>query len=353
MPRLAFRASDTIARLLRAPWRSTAARGLPLALCWVLLAGCESRAIDGLVRIDGSSTAYPIVEAMAEEYQARHRGQARVTVGISGTGGGFKKFCRGQSDLATASRPIHGTEIEDCARLGVQFIELPIAFDAVTVLIHPDNDWARTLTVAQLRRIWEPAAQGRIQRWNQVEAHWPDLPLRLYAPGTDSGTYDYFTEAIVGHGGVSRRDFIASEDDHVLVSGIAQDRHALGVVGFAYYRDNASRVRAVAIQAEAETLPVVPSRDSALDGSYRPLSRPVFVYVNADAARQRPHVAAMVEFLLTDSHAVIEHMRHIALPEPVYALALDRFRGRHVGTVFDGHAEVGVDVGQLLRSRMH
>ena len=202
---------------------------------------------DTIVKIDGSSTVYPITEAVAEDFQKAKKGAVKVTVGISGTGGGFKKFCRGETDIVNASRPILKKEMDDCKAAGVQYVEMPVAFDALTVVVNPKNDWSKTITVAELKKIWEPAAQGKITRWSQVNPAWPDEPIKLYGAGADSGTFDYFTEAIVGKAKSSRGDFTASEDDNVLVQGVASDKNGLGFFGFAYYVENQKKVKAVAV----------------------------------------------------------------------------------------------------------
>ena len=222
---------------------------LSLMFIAVSLAAQPSVAKAQVVQIDGSSTVFPVTEAVAEEFQKAKKGNVKVTVGISGTGGGFKKFCRGETDISNASRPILKQEIEACKGSGVEFFELPVAYDALTVIVHPKNDWAPSMTVAELKKIWEPGAQGKVTTWNQVRPNWPNAPLKLFGAGADSGTFDYFTEAIVGKAKSSRGDFTASEDDNVLVQGVANDRNALGFFGFAYYIENQKKLKAVAIES--------------------------------------------------------------------------------------------------------
>ncbi|NIR30514.1 MAG: PstS family phosphate ABC transporter substrate-binding protein [Gammaproteobacteria bacterium] len=300
-----------------------------------------------LIKIDGSSTVYPITEAMAEEFQIAKRGRVRVTVGISGTGGGFKKFCRGDTQISDASRPIKESERELCADNGIRYIELPVAFDALTVVINPENDWAETMTVADLKKIWEPAAQGKITRWRDVRPEWPDKPLRLFGPGVDSGTYDYFTEAVVGEEHTSRGDFTASEDDNVLVQGVATDEYALGFFGYAYYAENTEKLEAVAID-DGEGPPMKPSIETAKNGTYQPLSRPLFIYVNA-AAADRAEVREFVEFYLDSQHAKwIREVGYVPLPDEAYQLVLESFHKRVTGTVFAGGAQVGVSIEELM-----
>lgn len=313
------------------------------------VAGCAERAERVLIGIDGSSTVYPVTEAVAEEFMDTRRGEVQVTVGVSGTGGGFKKFCRGETAISNASRPILDVEIEACKAAGVEYIELPVAFDALTVVIHPDNTWAEELTVAQLKTMWEPDAQGRINNWNQIDPSFPDAPLNLFGAGADSGTFDYFTEAVMGKAKSSRGDFTASEDDNVLVTGVAQDRNALGFFGYAYYEENASRLKAVRIKTDADAPAVGPSMQAVMDGTYQPMSRPIFIYVNAKAAAERPEVREFVEFYLTEAIALIEEVKYIPLPPRAYELAREKFRAGKVGTVFEGHSEIGVRIEDLLQ----
>ena len=247
-----------------------------------------------VIQIDGSSTVFPITEAVAEEFQKSKKGKIKVTVGIAGTGGGFKKFCRAETDISDASRPILKSEIEDCKKSGVQFIELPIAYDALTVIINPKNDWVKSLTVADLKKMWEPAAQGKVTTWNQIRSEWPNSPLKLFGPGADSGTFDYFTEAIVGKAKSSRGDFTASEDDNVLVQGVANDRNALGYFGFAYYIENQNKLKAVPIETGKGA--VAPSAKTVEDGSYQPLSRPIFIYISKKSLDSKPEVKEFVDF---------------------------------------------------------
>ena len=251
----------------------------------------------GAVRVDGSSTVYPITEAVAEEFGASARG-VKVTVGISGTGGGMKKFCAGETDMSNASRPIKKTEMELCQKNGIEFIEVPVAYDALTVVVNNKNDWAKDITVKELKTIWEPEAQGKIKTWKQVRAAWPDTPISLYGAGVDSGTYDYFTEAIVGKEDASRGDYTSSEDDNVIVKGVEGDAASLGFFGLAYYEENKTKLKALAIDDENAANGAgaqMPSAENVIKGVYAPLSRPLFVYV-AKKSLEKPEVLAFVQF---------------------------------------------------------
>ena len=257
-----------------------------VAVASLALAGVSglARADVPLVKVDGSSTVYPITEAVAEDFQKSKKNSVRVTVGISGTGGGFKKFCRGETDVSNASRPITKKEMEDCKAAGIEYLEMPVAYDALTVVINPKNTWAKTLTVAELKAIWEPAAQGKITNWKQVNPAFPDRPIKLYGPGADSGSFEYFTEAINGKSKSTRGDFTASEDDNVLVQGVSRDVGGLGYFGYAYYTENKDKLSAVALVAASGKPAVVPSVDTVVNGSYQPLARPIFIYINAKSA---------------------------------------------------------------------
>jgi phosphate transport system substrate-binding protein len=299
-----------------------------------------------VIQIDGSSTVFPITEAVAEEFQKSKKGKVKVTVGIAGTGGGFKKFCRGETDVQDASRPILKQEMEACKGAGIEYFELPVAYDALTVMVNPKNDWAGSMTVAELKKIWEPGAQGKITNWNQVRPNWPNAPLKLFGAGADSGTFDYFTEAIVGKAKSSRGDFTASEDDNVLVQGIGNDRNALGYFGFAYYVENQKKLKAVAIDGGKG--PVVPSPKTVEDGSYQPLSRPIFIYV-AKKSMDKPDVKEFVEFYLKNAPKLVKDVKYVALPQSAYSVGLDHLKKNKIGTVFGGEAEVGVKIEDLLK----
>ncbi|MBE9158749.1 PstS family phosphate ABC transporter substrate-binding protein [Nodosilinea sp. LEGE 06152] len=266
---------------------------------------------NSVIQIDGSSTVFPISEAMAEEFMAANRG-AQVTVGVSGTGGGFSKFCAGELDITGASRPIKSSEIEACAAGGVEYIEVPVATDALTVVINPENTWAESMTVEQLEKMWSPEADGTVTRWNQIDPSWPDAPIDLFGPGTDSGTFDYFTEVIMGESGSSRADYTASEDDNILVLGVSRDANALGYFGLAYYLENQDSLKAVAING------VEPTPENVENGTYAPLSRPIFVYVKKESLESRPEVRSFVEFMLDNAREIVPQVGYVPLSEQRY-----------------------------------
>ncbi len=298
------------------------------------------------ISIDGSSTVFPITEAVAEEFQNARRNSVAVVVGISGTGGGFKRFCAGETDITNASRPIKASEMELCRQAGVQYIEVPVAYDALTVVVNPDNDWVTSLGVEDLKTMWEPAAEGQISRWNQVRSEWPNAPINLFGPGADSGTFDYFTEAINGKAQESRGDFTASEDDNVLVQGVLRDRNALGYFGFAYYENNKDRLRAVPI--DNGNGPVFPSRAAVENGTYQPLSRPLFIYIST-AALRRPEVREFANFYLDNADELSAEVGYVALPAEVYSIVRRNVETGKVGSVFANRETVGVNISDLLR----
>lgn len=305
--------------------------------------GARSGAV---VRIDGSGTVFPIAEAVAEEFQLAQRG-VRVTIGVAGTGGGMKKFCRGEIDIVNASRPIQKDEMEVCAAGGVEYYELPIAYDAVTVVVNPRNTWVQQLSIDDLRKIWEPAAQGVIMRWNQIDPSWPDQPIHLYGAGADSGTFDYFTEVVTGKAKSSRGDYTASEDDNVLVQGVANDVNALGYFGFAYYVDHRDKLRSVPIAPAPGAPAVPPSVATVIDGSYMPMSRPVFMYVNA-ASYGRKEVADFVGYFLDHAARLAEEVNAVPLPPEAYAIVRHHLTAGRTGTVFKGEPARAVSIEALL-----
>ncbi len=296
-----------------------------LALAFLLSGGCARRgageqALSGTVRVDGSSTVFPITEAVAEEFGKKHPG-VKVLVGISGTGGGFKKFVVGETDINDASRPIKAEEKEKAQANGISWVELPVAYDGLSVVVHPSNTWVDCLTVEELKRIWSPGSE--IRRWSQIRPGFPDRPLSLYGPGHDSGTFDYFTEAVVGKEKSSRTDYSASEDDNVLVQGVSRDPNALGYFGFAYYEENAGKLKLLGVDGGEGC--VKPSRETVLQGKYRPLSRPLYIYVNISSLR-RPEVREFVRFYLENASELVSEVGYIPLPEEEYRRGLEKLK---------------------------
>lgn len=288
------------------------------------------QALSGAVRMDGSSTVFPISEAVAEEYLAEAP-SVRVTVGVSGTGGGFKKFLNQEIDINAASRPIKASEFDKAVAAGIAVIELPVAFDGISVVVNPENDWVDHLTTEELQRIWQP--DSVVTTWKDVRAGWPDEKIRLYGPGTDSGTFDYFTGVINGKEQASRADFTASEDDNVLVQGISGDLYALGYFGFAYFLENKDKLRALGIDGGQG--PVLPTPTTINDGSYAPLSRPIYIYLNA-ASLDKPQVADFVRFYLESAGTLAEEVGYITLPLESYAGAKARVAARTSGSSYQG-----------------
>lgn len=283
--------------------------------------GTNTDKLTGTIKIDGSSTVYPITEAVAEEFRV-DQPDVKVTVGVSGTGGGFKKFGRGETDISDASRPIKQKEIDLCAENNISYVSLSVAYDGLAVLINPENDWVDHFTIAELKKLWEPAAQGKIMRWNQIRPEWPDQEVHLFGPGIASGTYDYFTEAVVGESGASRGDFTASEDDNVLVQGIAGDKYGLGFFGLAYYEENKDKLKLVAV--EGGEGPVFPSLETVSNGTYSPLSRPLFIYVNSTAVA-REEVVEFVDFYIANAPALSAEIGYVPMPEAEYKAQADKF----------------------------
>jgi len=282
----------------------------------------EATALTGTIKVDGSSTVFPITEAVAEEFRAVQP-QVKVTIGVSGTGGGFKKFSRGETNLSNASRPIKDKEKAACAENNIKYLELEVAYDGLAVLVNPQNDWVDSFTIEELKKIWEPAAQGTIMKWNQIRPEWPNEEIHLFGPGVASGTYDYFTEAIVGKSGSSRGDFTASEDDHVLVQGIAGDKYSLGFFGLAYYAENKDKLTLIGVHNGEEI--VKPTLETVSNGTYRPLSRPLFIYVNSTSVAS-PEVVEFVNYYLENSGELSKDVGYIPLPDENYKKQMESFK---------------------------
>ncbi len=302
-----------------------------------------------VIKIDGSSTVYPITEGVAEEFQKAKKSAVKVTVGISGTGGGFKKFCRGETDISDASRPILAKEMEECRKNGIQYIELPVAYDGLSVVVNPRNNWATCMTVEQLREIWKPESQGKKFMWSDLDPNWPKVEIKLCGPGSDSGTFDYFTEAVTGKSKASRGDYLASEDDNVLVQFAQREKGALCYFGLAYVEENKGKIKAVQIKNPKTGQCVAPSYQTVQNGTYQPLSRPLFIYVNAKRLEERPELKEFVEFYLKNAGKIAKQVGYIALPDKAYKLTEERFKKRVLGTVFGGEPEVGLTIEELLK----
>lgn len=323
----------------------------------LVLSGCGDTATDastteggpklsGTIAIDGSSTVAPISEAMAEEFGLANSG-VRVTVGTSGTGGGFKKFLNKETDISDASRPIKESEVELAVKNGVEFVEMPVAFDGLTVVVNPANTWVDHLTIEELNKIWAP--DSKVTKWSEVRAGWPAREIKLFGPGADSGTYDYFTDVVNGEEGVSRQDYQASEDDNFLVTGVAGDKSSLGYFGYAYFEQNQDKLKAVPIVNPKTGQAVAPSSATIQDGTYAPLSRPLFIYVRKDVM-QRAEVNAFVKYYLSAEAApLVGEVGYVALPQEILDLSWKRFEDKILGSVFGGAgSKSGMSVKDLL-----
>jgi phosphate transport system substrate-binding protein len=314
-------------RLLSIACSVALASALPLAAC-----RHAPRSPGAVISVDGSSTVYPLTEAIAEDFQRVSPG-THVTIGVAGTSGGVRRLCRGVLDLAAASRPIAAAEAASCAAAGIEFVELPVGFDGIVVAVHPSNTWVESLTVDDLRRLWQHEAEGRLLRWSQLRPTYPDREVHLFGAGVDSGTFDYFTGVITGAPRDSRGDYTSSEDDNTLVQGVAGDPNALGYFGFAYYEAHHEYVRAVAIRAAADADAVLPTRDTIRSGAYRPLARPVFIYVNAHAL-DRDEVRRFVDYYTTHVTEVADDVGYVPLGARVQAAVRARLAARRTGSLF-------------------
>ncbi|MBI5708302.1 MAG: PstS family phosphate ABC transporter substrate-binding protein [Armatimonadetes bacterium] len=311
--------------------------------------GSGGGSLAGDIKVDGSSTVLPISEAVAEEFGGSYSG-VRVTVAESGTGGGFKKFIAGEIDVADASRPIKDEEDADCAKAKIEYVELPIAYDGIAIVVNPKNTWAKSITVDELKKLWAPEAQGKVMKWSDIRAGWPDRPVKLYGPGTDSGTFEYFTEAIVGKKNASRGDYSASEDDNVLVQGIAGDEGALGYFGLSYYLANKDKLSLVAVDdgnADNGAGPIAASETTVRDGTYQPLSRPLFIYIKKSSLDQ-PHVAAFAKFYIQNAATLSAETGYVALPDSAYPMIEKRLQDKVLGSVFKD-SKPGMKIEDLLK----
>ncbi len=286
---------------------------------------------------------------MAEKFKSSQPGTAEVSVKFSGTSGGFREFCAGKTDISNASRPIQADEMSLCNRYGVRYIELPVAFDALTVVVNQENNWIDSITLEELKKMWEPAAEGKITNWNQIRPEFPNKPLNLFGAGQDSGTFDYFTEAVVGKSGASRKDYVASEDDNTLVQGVSQYPNALGYFGLAYYEQNPQKLKALGIDSGKGA--IVPSRETVVNSQYQPLARPLFIYVNGEKAQKSRALQEFVEYYLDNAESIVKEVGYIPLTDEHYHLATVTFFNGEVGTVFGGQSQFDVTLAELLRQK--
>jgi phosphate transport system substrate-binding protein len=307
----------------------------------------EQTNTQGTIKVDGSSTVYPITDAIAKKFQEQRNTSGKIEVNFSGTTAGFEKFCNGDTDISNASRPILKEEIANCSRNEIRFMEFPIAYDALTLVVHPENTWAKDITVEELKKMWEPGAEGKITTWKQVRASWPDKPLKLYGPGGKSGTFDYFTEAVVGKAKASRKDYTASEDDNTLVEGVSKDQNALGYFGYAYYQENQSKLKAVPVNSGKGA--ILPSAESVEKNQYQPLSRPLFIYVNLSSIQDKSLLSTFVSYYIQNAATTAKSVGYVPLPEDSRNLNFVNFHQGKVGTVFDGEAQINLTLAELLR----
>jgi phosphate transport system substrate-binding protein len=299
--------------------------------------------LSGNITIDGSSTVAPISKAVAEEFAKANPG-VKVPVGTSGTGGGFKKFCAGDTDISDASRPIKAKEAEECAKNKIEFVELPIAVDGLSVVVNKENTWAKCLTTAELKKIWEPSAEGKVTKWNQIRPDFPDQAIALFGPGADSGTFDYFTEAINGKAKVIRKDFQPSEDDNIIVQGVIGSKGSMGFFGVAYFEENAAKINAVEVDGGKGC--VAPTIENIKVGKYAPLSRPLFIYISKKAL-ERPEVKAFADFYLAQEEKLIKEVGYVPLPADAAPKVAERLKSLKVGSTFID-APTGVSISDLL-----
>ncbi|ACK71733.1 phosphate binding protein [Gloeothece citriformis PCC 7424] len=320
---------------------------LGIALILVSCASVPEESQD--IKIDGSSTVYPITEKVVEEFKTNRKQDTNISLEVSGTTGGFRQFCEGKTDINNASRPILAEEMALCSRNGVSYIELPVAFDALTVVVNPNNTWAKTLTTQELKKMWEPAAEGKISRWNQIRAEFPDRPLNLFGAGSKSGTFGYFNEAIVGAEDASRQDYVATEDDNIIVQGVSQDPDALGYFGLSYYEANQNKLKAVEIDSGKGA--IAPTREAVAKAQYQPLARPLFIYVNLKASQEKEDLRQFITFYLKQVEEIVQAVGYIPLTEESYHINEITFNKGEAGTVFGGVAQFNVTLPELQRKQ--
>ena len=298
------------------------------------------------IRVGGSSTVFPIMMEAIRAFRAAGN-STKIDLKETGTSDGFRRFCNGQLEIANASRPINNKELKACSRNQINFIELPIAFDALTVVVHPANTWAKQISTKELARLWGQQAEAKIDRWNEVNLDWPDRPIKLCGPGKDSGTYDYFNKAINSNAENSRRDYTSSEDDNVLVRCVAENPNALGYFGISYYKANQDKLRALGIVTSSGT--VMPSVASVQAGRYQPLSRPLFIYINDKALASRPELQKFITFTVRNGLQLVGKAGDIPLPASTYQLVESKLYKRITGSSFSGDLPVGLSIGEALR----
>lgn len=320
--------------------------GSAIAISLISCSGDVSSTQNPAINIDGSSTVFPLTKAAVNSFKADKTSTANINLNVSGTGGGFKQFCNGETEINNASRPISTTEMKACKEAGVAYIELPIAFDALTIVVNRENDWLDSITTEELKKIWSPEAEETITRWNQINPNLPLRPLNLYAPDSESGTFDYFTEAIVGEAGVSRSDYLDSKDDNTLVQGVKQDKDAMGYFGLAYYETQKDQIKAIAVDSGNGA--VFPSRETVEAGKYQPLSRPLFIYVNSSAAQKNPQLKSLVQYYLEQAPQIVQQVGYVPLPAEGYQLTKIHFERGKVGTVFNGQSAFNLTIAELL-----
>ncbi|MGZ5191732.1 MAG: PstS family phosphate ABC transporter substrate-binding protein [Flavisolibacter sp.] len=318
-----------------------------ILFCCIATLGSCFKKYTGKISIDGSSSVYPLTEAVAEEYR-KIDPNIKIMVGVSGTGGGFKKFLREEIDISNASRPISESEIELANKNGIQYIEIPVSYDGMAIVVSPKNTFVDYITVSELKKIWSPESQNKITTWKQVRSSWPDQPLNLYGAGTSSGTYDYFTLAINGKAKASRGDYTASEDDNVLVQGVSSDPNSLGYFGLIYYEENKDKLKLIPVKAADDGNAVYPNDSTVQYGIYQPLTRPEFIYVNLKAAK-KPHIQKFIKFYMDNAENLSKEIGYVPLPPEVYQISYDRFLNGKTGTIFGTRSIVGVNLIEALK----
>ncbi len=317
----------------------------------VVLTSCSRLPVPKDIAIDGSSTVYPISKATVEQFQASQQPPVEISVSFSGTSGGFKKFCQGKTDISGASRPIKATEMTECSKNNISYIELPIAFDALTVVVNPQNNWIDSMTTEELKKIWEPAAEGKITRWSQVRPGLPDRPLNLFGADDLSGTFDYFTEALMGKAGESRKDYVANDNDELTVQAVRQDPNAMGYFGLSYYETHKNELKALAIDSGKGQGAVLPSVETVSNATYKPFARPLFIYVNLQKAQENPVLQDFIQFYLEKAPEIVASVNYIPLTQESYKINLVTLHKGKVGTVFEGHSQFDLTLTELQRKQ--